>query len=80
MINPKLVRVGDQYMLLFDPAILKALKIHANTPLHLEVDGDKLIITPVREERVKCQNPELQKLLEEVLEEYSEAFQRLADS
>jgi len=74
MINPKIVRIGDQYMMLLDPEILKALKIHANTPHRLKVEDDKLIITPIRSEAPKLHDPKLQTIVENILDEYEEAF------
>ena len=78
-----LSRYGNSLALIIDKPILELLRIKDDTVLTLSTDGTQLIITPehVEEtnENIICQDPKLQKLIEDALDEYSEALQDLAD-
>ena len=53
----KLVRHGDGLALVFDKPMLDLLKIGADTPIEVSMDGERLVLTPknseVREDELK---------------------------
>lgn len=88
IMKKKLSRYGNSLALIIDKAILELLHITEDTVLHLKTDGKELIITPEANENDKKQakkkliskDPKLQKIVEDIMEEYAEDFKKLADS
>jgi antitoxin MazE len=82
--DKKLSKYGNSLALIIDKPILELLRIKEDTILQIETDGDQLIIRPKRNnEKVsvkKMRDPKLQQIVEDILDEYSETFKKLADN
>lgn len=80
-----LSRYGNSLALILDKPILELLNIQADTVLHITTDGEQLIITPERDNMGQRKNgsakkdPRLQKIIDDVMEEFAEEFKKLAD-
>ncbi len=80
-----LSRYGNSLALILDKPILELLNIQADTVLHITTDGEQLIITPERDNTGQRKNgsakkdPRLQKIIDDVMEEFAEEFKKLAD-
>jgi antitoxin component of MazEF toxin-antitoxin module len=72
----KLTKHGNSLALVIDKPILELLNVDAETPLELTTNGDRLLITPLRDEtRQKL----LQKSLQKINAKYGNDLQRLAE-
>ncbi len=82
MINKKLVRHGNSSALVLDKTILQLLGIDNKTILELRIEGDTLIIKRAHSKKEKkrtiSKDKKLQKAYEEIMDEYSEVFEKLA--
>jgi antitoxin MazE len=77
----KLSKYGNSLFLLIDKPILELLHINENTELAISTDGKNIVISPVVQEHSKVSDDkELQKLHEELIEKYREAFEKLSRS
>ncbi len=84
----RLSRYGNSLALIIDKPILELLQIKEDTMLHIKTDGKRLIITPdisyitttedVKERLIK--DPKLEKLIDDIMDEFAEDLQKLADS
>ena len=72
----KLTKHGNSLALVIDKPILELLNVDAETPLELTTNGDRLLITPVRDER---RQKLLQKSLQKINAKYGNDLQRLAE-
>ncbi|MDQ6693088.1 MAG: AbrB/MazE/SpoVT family DNA-binding domain-containing protein [Chloroflexota bacterium] len=70
-----LVQHGDDLALVLDAETVERMKINADTSLQIVVDDASLIVT-VRDEEHRAA---LHALMEEMNEQYGEAFKRLAE-
>lgn len=73
----KLTRHGDSYSLVIDKSLLKTLNISENTILTLSIQDGALIIRPVQTSAHK-KKPSIKKIAQEIIEEYSDVFEKLA--
>lgn len=71
-----LTRHGNSLALVVDKAVLELLKIDATTPLDISTDGERLIITPVREAERQAR---FHAALEETNRKYGRMLRRLAE-
>lgn len=72
----RLQKIGDDYVLKIDPAMLKEMQIDENTPLEISQAEDGVRIT-------KAQSGVPKEILDEAIrfahENYSETFRKLAE-
>ena len=66
--------IGNSLGLVIDKPILELLKIDADTPLELTTDGEKLIISPVREDR----RTRVRQAHARTMKKHDSAFRKLA--
>jgi len=69
----KLVQHGNSSALIIEKPILELLHIDQNTSLDITTDGDKLIITPIREKFDDIDNS-----LEKINKKHSKTLRKLA--
>ena len=69
----KLVQHGNSSALIIEKPILELLHIDQNTSLDITTDGDKLIITPIREKFEDIDNS-----LEKINKKHSKTLRKLA--
>lgn len=72
----KLSRTGNSVALVLDKPLLEHLGMDENTEVELSTNGDVLVVTPVRD---AARRRKLRKIVEEMDEQYSGVFQRLAE-
>ena len=70
----KLSEVGSQLGLIMEPSVLEQLRIDKDTPLDVSIDGDTLVIRPVRESR----SERVRAAAMRVADRHATAFERLA--
>jgi len=78
----KLTKHGNSLAILIDKPILELLNITEDTRINLRTDGTNIIIEPVRAQTtagVISDNPKLQKIYEDIVAKYDEAFRKLAE-
>lgn len=74
-ISTKLVRQGEDALLVLDAKLLKLLKIDENTPLNVVTDGSRIIIEPAgNQDRAAL----FTQAVTEADKQYSNMFKRLA--
>jgi antitoxin MazE len=73
----RLVRHGNSRALVIDKAILEVLNLADDDEVQISINGDQLIITPVRknDERQK----RFEQAVERTMEQYDDLFRRLAE-
>ncbi len=71
----RLVQHGDNLVLVIDAEMLEQMKINADTPLEIVVEGASLIIT-VHDENHRVK---LHGIMEEMNRQYGEVFRKLAE-
>ncbi|HXW86055.1 MAG TPA: AbrB/MazE/SpoVT family DNA-binding domain-containing protein [Candidatus Bathyarchaeia archaeon] len=77
----KLSKYGNSLFLLIDKPILELLHINETTELEISTDGKNIVISPAGQKQLKItNNTELQKLHEELIEKYRDAFEKLSRS
>ncbi|MBA3751180.1 AbrB/MazE/SpoVT family DNA-binding domain-containing protein [Candidatus Dependentiae bacterium] len=77
----RLSKHGNSLALLIDKPILELLDLNEDSQFKIRVDGDVLILKPVRKELEAFQiseNLKLQKMYEELVEKYDAALKKLA--
>ena len=76
----KLSKHGNSLAILIDKPILDLLNINEHTHINIKTDGTNIIIEPVRVQSSSTisDNPQLQKLHEELIEKYDAVFKKLA--
>jgi antitoxin component of MazEF toxin-antitoxin module len=47
-VETKLVRIGDEYALVFDDLLIELLQITPETQMEITVQGDAIVLTPIR--------------------------------
>ncbi|HEY5314604.1 MAG TPA: hypothetical protein VIK18_18875 [Pirellulales bacterium] len=72
----KLSKLGDELVLKIDRSMIEQLSIDDNTPLELSIDGQSLILTPVRDEQ---RRERFEAALASTNERYSATLKRLAE-
>lgn len=76
--NKKLTKLGNSLALVIDKPILKLLNINEKTALKIKTDGKNIIIEPIIKSKKISKDKKLQKLYEELIEEYEPALEKLA--
>ena len=71
----KLTRIDGHLALVFDPDLLEATGIDAETPLEISTDGDVIVISP---QRSVTRDEKLRKTADGMHERYAGVFRRLA--
>lgn len=72
----KLTRTGNSVALVLDKPILEQLGLDENSEVEVSTNGDVLVVTPVRDD---ARRHKLNKILEELDDEYGGVFRRLAE-
>lgn len=44
----KLIRIGDEYAVVFDDSLIDLLQITPETQMEITVQGDAIVLTPIR--------------------------------
>ncbi len=70
-----LIKHGNSLALVIDKPILEILRITPETPLELTTDGDRLLVSPVRDRKRQA---DLRAALEKVNRRYGDDLKRLA--
>ena len=70
-----LTRTGNSVALVLDKPVLEAVGLDADAEVEVSTNGDVIMITPVRDNR---RRRKLEKILDELDEEYAGVFRRLA--
>ncbi len=70
-----LIKHGNSLALVIDRPILDLLRITPETPLELTTDGDRLLVSPVRDRK---RQEKLRSSLEKINRKYGDDLQRLA--
>jgi antitoxin component of MazEF toxin-antitoxin module len=71
----RLTKHGNSLALVIEKSVLDLLKIDADTPLDVSTDGEKLVISPVRDE---ARRDAFEDALRKTNEKYGRALKRLA--
>ena len=71
-----LIKHGNSLALVIDKPILELLQITPETPLELTTDGDRLLVSPVRDKR---RQEKLRASLARINRKYANDLKRLAD-
>jgi antitoxin MazE len=75
-VKKKLTRTGNSVALVLDKPILEQLGLDENSEVEVSTNGDVLVVTPVRDD---ARRHKLNKILEELDDEYGGVFRRLAE-
>ena len=67
---------GNSQALVIEKALMDAMGIETDTPLHVSVSGNSLIVTPVH---VGIGKQEIREALEKLRPRYGEMLERLAE-
>jgi antitoxin component of MazEF toxin-antitoxin module len=79
----KLTKHGNSLAILIDKPILELLNITKDTHINLKTDGTNIIIEPIRAQTTTgtiSDNPQLQKIYEDIVAKYDDAFRKLAQN
>lgn len=71
----KLIRHGNDLALVIEESVLIQLGINETTPLSISIEGDALVVAPVRDRRAAC----FVEALEQVNSRYRVVLSRLAE-
>jgi antitoxin component of MazEF toxin-antitoxin module len=72
----KLTRTGNSVALVLDKPLLKQVGLDENSEVEVSTNGDVIVMTPVRD---AARQRKLRKIIEELDEQYSGLFRRLAE-
>ncbi|HEY8945003.1 MAG TPA: AbrB/MazE/SpoVT family DNA-binding domain-containing protein [Polyangiaceae bacterium] len=72
----RLQAIGNSSGLILDKPILELLKITPETELEISTDGERLIITPLRE--TSARKRRLERAQARTIKEHAETFRKLA--
>ena len=75
--SKKLTRHGNSYALIIDKPLLQVLNISEHTVLNIFVQDEALIIRPAQIS-VNKKKQSIKKIAQEIMEEYSDVFEKLA--
>lgn len=67
---------GDSVAIVLDKPLLEAVGVDAGSEVDVSTNGDVIVITPVRD---SGQRRKLEKILDELDDEYAGVFRRLAE-
>ncbi|MEO8381628.1 MAG: AbrB/MazE/SpoVT family DNA-binding domain-containing protein [Acidobacteriota bacterium] len=71
-----LTRTGNSVALVLDKPLLEQLGLVEGSEVELSTNGDVLVVTPIRE---RARKRKLSKIMDELDEQYSGVFRRLAE-
>jgi len=71
-----LIKHGNSYALVIDKPIMELLHVTPDTALELTTNGDKLVVSPVRPE---SKQTKLNKILDEINDDFGPALKKLAE-
>jgi len=72
----RLTRTGNSVALVLDRPLLEELGLKEDAEVELSTNGDVLVVTPIREH---ARRRKLNKILDEMDQQYSGVFRRLAE-
>jgi antitoxin component of MazEF toxin-antitoxin module len=72
----RLKRDGDSLVLVIDRPMLEQMQIDSDTPLDVSIEGERLIVAPVRDEE---RRRDFDRIVKEMNERYPDTFRRLAE-
>lgn len=72
----KLTRTGNSVALVLDRPLLEELGLTEDAEVELSTNGDVLVVTPIRD---RARRRKLNKILDEMDQQYSGVFRRLAE-
>lgn len=72
----RLTRTGNSVAIVLDKPLLEAVGVDAGSEVELSTNGDVIVFTPVRDSR---RRRKLEKILDELDEQYAGVFRRLAE-
>ena len=72
----KLQKYGNSHALVIDKALMEATGIGPETPLHVTVQGDSLVIRPAN---VGIGRERVDQIMDQVERDYDKALKRLAE-
>ena len=72
----RLSRAGDSVAIVLDKPLLEAVGVDAGSEVDVSTNGDVIVITPVRD---SGERRKLEKILDELDDEYAGVFRRLAE-
>jgi antitoxin component of MazEF toxin-antitoxin module len=72
----RLTRTGNSVAVVLEKPLLEAVGITSDSEVEISTNGDVIVITPVRESR---RRRKLEKILDELDEQYAGVFRRLAE-
>ena len=75
--SKRLIQIGNSLALIIDKPILELLHIGPKTDLELNTDGDKLLISPVREES-KAAAGDVRQSIRSIMAKHHKTFEMLA--
>lgn len=74
-----LIKHGTSRAIIIDRSILELLNIADQTPLQLDTDGKRLIITPLREDDDQARKRKIREASEAINKKYRRAFEKLSE-
>ena len=74
----RLAKTGTSYSVIIDRTIMKLLHISPETELDLSIEGESLVITPIKKTKESRQT-QLDQIMAESFEQYGEVYKKLAE-
>lgn len=74
----RLVKHGNSRALVIDKAILEVMNLAEDDEVQISINGDQLVITPVRGEEDE-RHKRFEQAVERTMEQYDDLFRRLAE-
>jgi len=74
----RLIQIGNSLALVIDKPILELLHIGPKTELELNTDGDKLLISPVRNESKVAAASDVRQSIRSIMAKHHKTFEMLA--
>ena len=72
----RLKRDGDSVVLVIDQPLLDQVRIDTDTPLDVSVEGERLVVAPVRDAE---RRREFDRIVKDMNDRYAKTFRRLAE-
>ncbi len=73
----RLAKTGTSYSVIIDRTLMKLLQISPETDLDLSIQGESLVITPIKSQEKRL--AQLDQVLEASFEQYDEVYKKLAE-
>jgi len=74
-----LIKHGTSRAIIIDRPVLDLLSITDDTPLQVDTDGKRLIVTPLREDADQVRKRKIRAASTRVVQRYGRAFKKLAE-